>query len=273
MQAPAEVTIAIPVHNGAATIGEAVQSVIDQTFTNWQLYVHDNCSTDTTCEIVAAFGDERIKIVRHPEPLVPLGDSWSRCLTTIEGEFFLLLCADDRLHPDCLAAKLELAAAPGNESITLFSSNRMLINKTGQDMFSIGYSKQPRRSTAKQVFSSAWRNTNPIGDTGTGLVRTSAIDGKQFSFTNRYPFYVDMELWLQVLSHGDMLHLPRALSYFRVTGASISATDFVSNFFDSLRFYRQRLKPYRHNLLTYLFGYPCLFARAIVRQLTYLVYG
>ena len=55
------VSIIMPSWNTERFIAETIQSVIDQTYTNWELLIVDDCSTDNTDEVVASFNDDRIK--------------------------------------------------------------------------------------------------------------------------------------------------------------------------------------------------------------------
>ena len=66
------VSIIMNVRNGAAYVRDALDSVLAQTFGDWELVFWDNASTDATPEIAAGFGDRRMRYFRSPEP-VPLG--------------------------------------------------------------------------------------------------------------------------------------------------------------------------------------------------------
>ena len=59
------VSIIMPSWNTGKFIGESIQSVLNQTYKNWELIIVDDCSTDTTDEIVASFNDERIRYFRN----------------------------------------------------------------------------------------------------------------------------------------------------------------------------------------------------------------
>ena len=63
------VTVLMAVHNGEPYVGESVQSVLDQTFTDFELLVVDDASTDATVEIAVGFGDERIRLLRNERNL------------------------------------------------------------------------------------------------------------------------------------------------------------------------------------------------------------
>lgn len=63
------VSIIMPSWNTANFIAESIQSVINQTYTNWELLVVDDCSTDNTDEVVASFKDKRIKYFKNKKIL------------------------------------------------------------------------------------------------------------------------------------------------------------------------------------------------------------
>lgn len=59
------VSIIMPSWNTENYIAESIQSVIDQTYKNWELIIVDDCSTDNTDEVVRAFNDQRIKYLKN----------------------------------------------------------------------------------------------------------------------------------------------------------------------------------------------------------------
>lgn len=260
----------MPVYNGASTIREAIESVAAQTYPHWRLYVHDNCSADSTRAVVRQFKDERICLIEHSE-FVPLWENWSRCLQSIDGDFVQLLCADDKLHPHCFGEKIKRAMLPEHAGVAMFSSNRMLIGKSGGRLFELGYARRQAAATLDDIMQKAHRVMNPIGDPATALLRAQAV-GEGFQFTGRYPFFVDMELWLHALARGSLLHLPQTLSYFRVQGGTLSGSNFLKNYRDSVVFYRQCVKPfYKDSLFRYYLGYVRFSMRAVMREALYML--
>jgi len=63
------VSIIIPVYNGEKYISDTIQSVIDQTYKNWELIIVDDGSTDNTAEIVKQFNDSRISYIKKIIPV------------------------------------------------------------------------------------------------------------------------------------------------------------------------------------------------------------
>ena len=111
------VSVCIPSYKGAATIGEAIQSVLGQTFRDFELIVVDDASPDDTMAVVRAFGDPRLRCFVNPTNLGPQAN-WNRCLELAQGRYIKLLPHDDLLHPECLqqqvrVLKKELVQPPG----------------------------------------------------------------------------------------------------------------------------------------------------------------
>jgi len=94
------VTIAIPTYNRAdGHLKEALESALRQTYTNTEIIVSDNCSTDDTEKVVRSFFDKRIRYFRH-EKNIGANNNFNFCLNNARGDFFLLLCDDDMIDPD-----------------------------------------------------------------------------------------------------------------------------------------------------------------------------
>lgn len=106
-----KVSVVTPVYNGARFLGEAIESVLSQTYSNWELIIADNCSTDDTLSIAhryAAF-DRRIRVIRTTHHL-PLIQNWNRALGLQPPDtvYTKELHADDILMPNCLADMVAL---------------------------------------------------------------------------------------------------------------------------------------------------------------------
>jgi glycosyltransferase involved in cell wall biosynthesis len=95
------ITIGVPVFNGERYLEEAIQSVVDSTFTDWELIVSDNASTDRTEEIARAFAerDPRIRYERNATNIGAL-PNFNRLVGLARGEFFKWLAYDDLCDPE-----------------------------------------------------------------------------------------------------------------------------------------------------------------------------
>lgn len=96
------VSVVIPAYNQATFLSRAIQSVLDQTYTNLELIVVDDGSHDNTAEVVGAFYDERLHFIRHEQNRM-LAAARNTGLRAARGELLALLDADDYYAPGKLA--------------------------------------------------------------------------------------------------------------------------------------------------------------------------
>jgi glycosyltransferase involved in cell wall biosynthesis len=106
-----EVSIIMNIFNGAATLREALQSALDQTFTDWELIAWDDRSSDDSAVIVASFHDPRIRYFLAPEPM-SLGKARDAAMKKAQGEWLAFLDQDDIWLPRKLELQLALADSP-----------------------------------------------------------------------------------------------------------------------------------------------------------------
>lgn len=97
------VSIAIPVYNGERYLAEAIESALAQTYTDFELLIGDNASTDGTPEIIAKYAalDSRIRSFRRPYNL-GAGGNFTQLFEDSRGEYFKWLASDDKISPEWL---------------------------------------------------------------------------------------------------------------------------------------------------------------------------
>jgi len=100
------VSVVIPAYNRAATISRAIQSVLAQTYQDFELIVVDDGSTDSTCDVVATMPDHRIRLLHHEENL---GAAAARNtgMTASNGKYIAWLDSDDEWLPEKLSIQLQ----------------------------------------------------------------------------------------------------------------------------------------------------------------------
>jgi len=105
-----KVTVLMAVHNGEPYVREAVRSVLDQTFDDFEFVIVDDASTDGTARTIAEFDDHRIRVLRNELNLgqVP---SLNRGLREARGEYVARIDADDACLPTRLARQVEVLDA------------------------------------------------------------------------------------------------------------------------------------------------------------------
>ncbi|MEX1245608.1 MAG: glycosyltransferase family 2 protein [Thermoanaerobaculia bacterium] len=124
------VSIGLPVYNGEAYLEEALGSIAAQTFTDYEVIISDNASTDGTQDICRSHAakDRRIRYYRNPTNIG--GDrNYYRCFELSSGDYFLGMAHDDRLHPDYLRKVLEVLDA--DPSVVFCHSRAYQMDGTG----------------------------------------------------------------------------------------------------------------------------------------------
>lgn len=100
------VSIIMPAYNAAAYISEAINSVIKQSYTNWELLVINDGSTDETEAIVLSYNDDRIKY--YYQSNLGVSAARNKGLMATKGDFFCFLDADDYLTPNSITSRVKL---------------------------------------------------------------------------------------------------------------------------------------------------------------------
>ena len=216
------VSVCIPTYRGAAYIERAIDSVLAQTFADFELLVVDDNSPDETASLVARYDDPRVRYLRNTENLGPEGN-WNRCLHEARGTYFKLLPQDDWLMPECLQEQVAVFEADGAQRIALVFCARRVVNTNGDDVLGRGYPGGKRGAIrGSEVTARCIRfGTNLIGEPGSVLFRyTLAQRVGLFDATN--PYVIDLDYWFRLLAHGDAFYLPEALAAFRVSPGSWS---------------------------------------------------
>ena len=98
-----KVTIGLPVYNGELSLSQSIDSVLKQSFTDFELIISDNASTDSTIKICEKYlnKDSRITLVKQNKNIGPLWNFYS-VLEKARGGYFVWLADDDYWHPDFL---------------------------------------------------------------------------------------------------------------------------------------------------------------------------
>jgi glycosyltransferase involved in cell wall biosynthesis len=123
------VSIIMSMRDSAATLNSAIRSIIWQTLTDWELVLIDDGSRDDSATRVAAFGDPRIRIIRHEESR-GLACRLNEAVRLARGEFIARMDADDICYPERLAVQVGvLRSDPG---IDVVASKAVVFRRQGE---------------------------------------------------------------------------------------------------------------------------------------------
>jgi len=206
-----EVSVLMSVYNGERYLNRALQSLLEQSFTDFEIVLIDDGSTDRSREIMGSYSDPRIRIVDQENR--GLTKSLNRAASVARGEFLARQDADDLSLPDRLETQVEfLNRAP--EAVAV-----------GSDWETIdGEGKVRTRQLA--IVRDVWlRATLPIGNRlchGAMTIRRSAFE-RAGGYDERYRYSQDYELWWRMARIGRLYHIPRVLYRHRQHETSVTS--------------------------------------------------
>jgi glycosyltransferase involved in cell wall biosynthesis len=126
-------SIGLPVYNGEKYLADALDSIVGQSYTDFELIISDNASTDQTEEICRAYerSDPRVRYVRNPSNL-GAAKNFNRVFELSSGEYFKWASYDDVLGPDFLARCVEVL--DGDPSVVLCHAKTGRIDEHGDQV-------------------------------------------------------------------------------------------------------------------------------------------
>ena len=198
------VSVIVPVYNGAATIGRALKSVFDQTFTDYEIVICDDGSTDDTAPVLAGYGDQ-IRVVRQPNRGLPAARN--AAVAASRGELLALIDHDDEWLPQKL--ELSVAAMLADPGAALLYSDVIVVNEAGEEFRRSQIGPDTAHApTMDEMLVRIW----PITPS-TVVMRRIAFD-RAGGFCERLISAEDIHFWLLMREQGAFIYLPERLVRF-----------------------------------------------------------
>ena len=219
------VSVCIPLYQKADYVGRTIDSVLAQTFTDFELVVLDNASTDGSAEVVARYDDPRVRLVRNAETL-PMIDDFDAAVRETRAPLVKLLNADDLIEPEALARQVAIMdAEPG---VAVVSSRHHLVDDEDRIVARDRVLDTPdlvgRQDRAAVVRRVVRHGGNPLGGPANMLFRRSAFEAIG-GFPTDDSFVLDVALAVRLTTVGDFYGLPETLARFRLAVDSEGAAD------------------------------------------------
>jgi hypothetical protein len=220
LKPPVRVSVLIPVYNGAPYLAEAIDSVLAQTLQDFELIVADDGSSDGSQAIAERYAsaDPRIVFYQNPRNLGSVKNI-NGLLLASRGKYIKFLIQDDVLAPHCLERFAGiLDSLP---EVALVTSYQRFIGDLGDvrklpTLPAIG--RLPGRLVQRHVLAFGnWIG----GETAVMFRRESLCVGV---FNPDWVWQVDQDLWLRMLSEGDLYVVPEILTFPRIHGQQGTVT-------------------------------------------------
>ncbi len=203
------VSIIMTCHNGEKFLNEAIKSIINQSYSNWELIFYDNKSNDRSANIIKNFKDQRIKYFRS-EKLLNLGTIRRLSFNQCKGFFITFLDTDDYW----VEFKLEkqVKKFQENDKIDVLYSNyftnvNQKIEKKTKHLFK-GY--------CQSKIIESYINGSPLTAWLTLMIKKNSIEKLEYSFDNKTHISSDFDLIIRLSNFSNFDYLDDYLAYYRV---------------------------------------------------------
>lgn len=208
-----KVSVLIPTYRYARFLREAIESVLQQRFSDYELIVSDDASDDGSAEIIAHYARQDPRICGHVHAAnLGMVANWNWCLRRARGEYVKFVFGDDRLmHPHALGGMVELLEREPRASLA--ASARLILDEHSiatdvwDDLGRSGYYPGTALIRACLVL-----DRNLVGEPSAVLFRRSAA-GRGFDPSLRQ--LVDLEMWFHLLCGAGLVYTSERLCAFR----------------------------------------------------------
>ncbi|MEH2046102.1 glycosyltransferase family 2 protein [Nostoc sp.] len=221
-----KVSVIIPVYGVEKYIAATVQSVLEQTYTNFELLIIDDASLDRSINICQQFTDPRIKIIHQANRGV--SGARNTGIRHAQGEYLAFLDGDDLWLPEKL--EKQIAHLENSPAVGVSFSRSAFIDEAGQ---ALGTYQMPK---LKEITSSYLLSCNPVGNGSAAVIRREVLKAIKFQdnlyganedcyFDERLLQSEDNEFWIRISikSNWQIEGIPEPLTLYRVNSKGLSA--------------------------------------------------
>lgn len=201
------VSIIMPAYNAEKYISNSINSIIQQTYKNWELIVVDDCSTDKTTKVILNYKDERIHLLKNAKNS-GAAISRNRALREAKGKWIAFLDSDDIWHPEKLERQLDFMIQ--NRYAFTFTDYRIQLNGQWVPYINTGPDVVDRRKMYNYCYFSTI--TVMYDREVVGLIQIEDLKKNN-----------DYAMWLQAVEKTKCYRLPQCLSYYIKHENSISS--------------------------------------------------
>jgi len=209
-----KISILLPVYNGERYIKETIDSLLSQTFREFELIIINDASTDRTVQIIEQYDDTRILLVNN-EINRKLIYTLNRGLTLCKGKYISRIDADDIALPDRLQTQYDFMESHPETGIC-GCSIEIFNDKNYRQRVDFAYSDLDVRAFA--FFQSPFNHPS-------SMIRKSVLAQNNLSYPETYLHAEDYGLWIEMLKYTQGANIPIVLTRYRKHESSITAID------------------------------------------------
>ncbi len=211
MRSPPTVSVILPAYNAEKTIARAIDSVLGQTYQDFELIVLNDGSTDRTRDIVGTYSDQRIRVVNRDknEGLIAV---LNQGLALASGKYIARQDADDESTPNRF--REQVAALESEVGLAVIGSATFLRSENGKVFGSFEYPRTAELSEWQALFKT------PVAHSATISRKEALVSAGGYS--SKFKYAEDFELWSRVLTIGGIRNLNNKLIYYSLSQGGVS---------------------------------------------------
>lgn len=205
-----KVTVLMPVYNGEKYLKEAVESILNQTFKNFEFLIINDGSTDDSVKIINSYGDKRIKLV-HNEKNLGLIATLNKGINLALGQYIIRMDCDDISLPNRIAVQVDFMdrhqeVGVCGSWVKIIGRGRTYINR---------YFCQPEEIKASLLFNASLAHPSVI-------MRREIILKYNLQYDENYKHAEDHELWTRASRYFLLANIPKVLLAHRLHADTVS---------------------------------------------------
>ncbi len=215
------VSVVTPVYNGEKYLEECIQSVLAQSYDNWEYIIVNNCSTDQTLKIAQSFAEKDIRIrIHNNAKFLGLIHNHNNALRQIspESKYCKVVHADDWLFPQCVELMMRVAEA--NPSVGLVGSYGLMGDRVVCDRLPYPSEFVPGRELGRMALLG---QVHPFIRPTSLLIRSDLIR-KGKCFYNESHLHADHEACYEILRDHDFGFVHQVLTFLRTHDESVTSS-------------------------------------------------
>ncbi len=212
------ISVCIPTYNGAKYIAQTIESILNQTFTDFEIIVSDDGSSDKTLEIVGLFNDPRIVRIDRLSK-VGAEANWNNAVANASASLVKLVCQDDILYPQCLEVEVQTMSKSENQDVSFCFHLRDFVTPNSRKLSArrVGYSNLQKYSKTEILTKVVRSGGNPIGEPMAVTMRKLSLNS---AGKFRGDYVIDLDMWSKLSDQGSALFIEQHLSAFRISKTS-----------------------------------------------------
>ncbi len=197
---------------------EAIESVLNQTYSDFEFIIVDDCSTDNSLEIIESYADARIKIIKNSENL-GLTKSLNKAISCAEGEFIARMDADDICLPERFEKQVDF----------LKHHPDIIVCGTWVELFGDGTSVYNEKHSRKILPEKELLQINLLFGNHMNIIHPTAmfnhklLKENNITYNEKYIYAQDYRMWVECARKGELANVPEILFKYRIHNKAVSS--------------------------------------------------